>query len=879
MPLKRMVACPVMLLVAALVLSPCEYSARGEPEENGNAAVSTPDENVRDMVETSLEAEADTLDELKTTLENLDQYEKAVDATLTAISLQHTAQKSLLLTPESDVQKIIEAQSDNASAIAGLSDMIGKAKNELASNGTLLSQVDEQILLNQKNLSTVHEQMPDNPLTAKLIRQIKKLDKLLHKKRDTLQKIAQIYEASLKKLNESSDRLTEMRQTFEKTISQKKKEMLFKRGSSSVADFNIAHLDEYLSAVPSLIMSNLRNDFKEIVNVGPVRVSLITLFVVAVLIAALRFKHRISQWCRGTNIAGDYPWRSVVIQMASRSLPLGWLTLVLYFFAFIQNYYATIFLSGIGFVLAYAWLWTRWGLDMITLGNRTGCQPLPEPIAIRLRRLMHIIRCLTVAAVFPIWIFGRTGIVSMALDFLFTLVLAVWAFFFVRRFRAPLPEKPRLPPPLRALSRLTVAVVYLIPLGGISISLFGFQTLSGYWLVSWGLSLSIILWSWITFNMIREWHARFRATSLSASGETGKNRPLMWFCIQISWLTWLWMTLVGLIFSWYFDKTRFLKSIMELMNLSLTLGSLDISLSRLLEAAVVLLLIHMLTRVWPKLFEEKFLADSGMNAGLKSSITVITTYVIWTFGFLMVLNILGVDFKSMAVAFGGLGIGLGFGLQAIFNNFFSGIILLFERPIQVGDVIEVGGVWGEVKKINVRATLIQTYDNATLLIPNSEFISGQVTNWSFKDFRVRRSINIGVAYGSDVELVQKTLFEIADTVQDVYKYPKPVVLFKDFGDSALLFQLRVWTHVDNGLTVETAIRFAVDREFRKNRIEIPFPQRDIHIRSVKDPESRPAACATTGSETPDAERLREPVPDIPDRDIDGHSDTADDNLT
>ena len=147
-------------------------------------------------------------------------------------------------------------------------------------------------------------------------------------------------------------------------------------------------------------------------------------------------------------------------------------------------------------------------------------------------------------------------------------------------------------------------------------------------------------------------------------------------------------------------------------------------------------------------------------------------------------------------------------------------------------MIEVGGIWGEVKQINVRATLIQTYDNASLLIPNSEFISGQVTNWSFKDFRIRRSIDIGVAYGSDVELVQKTLFEIADAVHDVYKYPKPVVLFKDFGDSALMFQLRVWTHVDNGLTVETAIRFAIDREFREKQIEIPFPQQDVHIRSI-----------------------------------------------
>jgi potassium efflux system protein len=380
-------------------------------------------------------------------------------------------------------------------------------------------------------------------------------------------------------------------------------------------------------------------------------------------------------------------------------------------------------------------------------------------------------------------------------------------------------------------------------------------------MISWGISLSIVLWSWLTFNLIREWHTHFRKTSTSASTETGKNRPLMWFFIQTSWLTWLWMSMVGLIFAWYFDKTRFFISIAELMNLSLTLGSLSISLFNVLETAIVLLLTHVLTRVWPKVFQEKFLADSGMNAGIKSSITVITTYVIWTLGFLVVLNILGVDFKHMAVAFGGLGIGLGFGLQALFNNFSSGIILLFERPIQVGDVVEVGGIWGEVKKINVRATLIQTYDNASLLIPNSEFVSGQVTNWSFKDFRVRRSINIGVAYGSDVERVRKILLEIADAIQNVYKYPKPVVLFTDFGDSALVFQLRVWTHVDNCLTVETDIRFAIEREFKEKQIEIAFPQRDIHIRSIKAANFKPIGRSDAADET-------FPHDDIPDGHID-----------
>ena len=142
-------------------------------------------------------------------------------------------------------------------------------------------------------------------------------------------------------------------------------------------------------------------------------------------------------------------------------------------------------------------------------------------------------------------------------------------------------------------------------------------------------------------------------------------------------------------------------------------------------------------------------------------------------------------------------------------------------------------MWAQVKKINVRSTVVQTYDNASLIIPNADFISNQVTNWSFKDKRIRRNISVGVAYGSDIELVRETLLEISKDTKKVLRNPKPDVVFRDFGDSALIFQLRVWTDIDNMLIVETDIRFKIDKLFKERKIEISFPQRDIHIRSVE----------------------------------------------
>jgi small-conductance mechanosensitive channel len=223
----------------------------------------------------------------------------------------------------------------------------------------------------------------------------------------------------------------------------------------------------------------------------------------------------------------------------------------------------------------------------------------------------------------------------------------------------------------------------------------------------------------------------------------------------------------------------------------------------------------------------------NFERGLKDSIITITTYVFWGLGLILALGVLGVNATSLAVVFGALSIGIGFGLQNIFNNFISGLILLFERPIQVGDYVEVNGVWAEVKKINVRSTIVQTFDNSTVIIPNSDFISQQVTNWSFKDPRMRRHVDVGVAYGSDIELVRKTLLDIAANTTDILNYPLPDVLFLDHGDSALIFRLRFWTHVDKYFSTTTDVRFQLDRRFRELNIEIAFPQRDIHIRSAE----------------------------------------------
>jgi len=211
---------------------------------------------------------------------------------------------------------------------------------------------------------------------------------------------------------------------------------------------------------------------------------------------------------------------------------------------------------------------------------------------------------------------------------------------------------------------------------------------------------------------------------------------------------------------------------------------------------------------------------------------------------LIALSVAGVTFQNVAIIAGALSVGIGFGLQNIVNNFVSGLILLFERPISTGDWIVVGNVEGYVRRISIRSTQIQTFDHADVIVPNSELISGSVTNWMLHDSYGRVRVPIGVAYGSDTEAVKSTLLRIAhehpQIVQNVRGVPDPYVLFLSFGDSALSFELRAFVRdVDQRLIVLSDLNFAIDAAFREAGIELPFPQRDVHLIEPRRPAREP----------------------------------------
>jgi len=267
----------------------------------------------------------------------------------------------------------------------------------------------------------------------------------------------------------------------------------------------------------------------------------------------------------------------------------------------------------------------------------------------------------------------------------------------------------------------------------------------------------------------------------------------------------------------------------------LTIGNFELTLWSLFYLLVLLFLLFYVTSKLRKWLVYKALAKSNIELGVRIAVGTILRYVVVLIGLFIILQTFGIDLSSVTILAGALGVGIGFGLQNVTNNFVSGLIILFERPIKVGDRIEVADITGDVTKISMRATTITTNDNISVIVPNSEFISSTVINWSHTDRDIRLNIPVGVSYNEDPEKVKNVLLEVVDANSGVLRNPKPDVLFDKYDDSSINFSLRVWTseYINRPGVLKSQLYFEIFKRFRKEGIEIPFPQRDIHIKNTE----------------------------------------------
>lgn len=263
------------------------------------------------------------------------------------------------------------------------------------------------------------------------------------------------------------------------------------------------------------------------------------------------------------------------------------------------------------------------------------------------------------------------------------------------------------------------------------------------------------------------------------------------------------------------------------------LANNDISLGTILYVILTFVILAWLAKRVKKILVENILVKANLDHGARATIGTVTKFFILMIGTIVIIQSAGIDLSALTLLAGALGVGIGFGLQNITDNFISGVIILFEKPIKVGDRIEVGDVQGNVMSISFRATQVLTNDNISIIVPNSEFISSSVINWSHNDRNIRFRIPVGVSYKEDPEKIKRILLDVADANPHVLKNPASTVLFDEYGDSSLNFFLAIWTttHTDRPRVLKSELYFEIFKRFKQENVEIPFPQRDLHIKT------------------------------------------------
>src|SRR5262245_16079197 len=267
-----------------------------------------------------------------------------------------------------------------------------------------------------------------------------------------------------------------------------------------------------------------------------------------------------------------------------------------------------------------------------------------------------------------------------------------------------------------------------------------------------------------------------------------------------------------------------MNAVVDLLTRRFDLGSLSFTPASLMLGAALLIALNIVSRILRRLLRDRFLPRAGIARGVSIALATLVYYLLMIVGTLMLLPVMvsGFNLHTLSLMLGAISFGIGFGLRNIADNFVSGLILLIERPIKVGDRIQVGDTFGDVLEIKARATIVRTNDNIDIIVPNSEFISSRVTNMTYRDNRVRMRMPVGVHYRSDVHVVRQALVDAALAVESVLRDPPPEAMFKEFADSALNFELWVWTETrfNSPTRFRSEVNFQIWEKFKARGIEV-----------------------------------------------------------
>jgi len=363
-------------------------------------------------------------------------------------------------------------------------------------------------------------------------------------------------------------------------------------------------------------------------------------------------------------------------------------------------------------------------------------------------------------------------------------------------------------------------------------NIFGYAALSRYLFERFVLTLFLLALVLVIRAIIRPYF--YQIDEWLAQNKTDKKSEQLvffWLCLLLDLiLFFICLPFIARIFG---TEWQYIQDTMKQAFFGFKVGNMTISIANIGAGLLVFLVLLFLTRVIQRILDQKILPKTNMDTSVRQSITQVLGYVGLIIALMASISTVGFDLTNLALIAGALSVGIGFGLQSIVSNFVSGLILLFERPIKVGDWVITNSGEGIVKKISVRATVVETFDRTSIIVPNAELISSSVKNWTHDDRIGRVIINVGVSYSSDPQQVRDILMDVINQDIDIIKNPKPVVYFKDFADSALIFDVRffIW-NIQDMYAISSKVRFSIWDAFKDAEIEISFPQRDLHIRTA-----------------------------------------------
>ena len=825
----------------------------GPPVAEVPAGTMNPYQLLENSIQENLAVEKKQLDQRLNRLAKAKEFEQLCWERLDTYRIQLSAHRNILILPTIKYYELQEAYSQHQVTLNRLTERVAEIEDRLAQTSDTLSKIRAKLDSYESQKAEIRDESAEAERLDRIRKELNQLTETVSAQVEILKDIQAIYGDLLERTQRLKSEYQMVAEQFDGIIAKREQQRLLQRSVNPLSQLGLQQIRIEAERLQTKFMQffSLRNWQ----NIGVSDKKAYTLFALSyfLLLAAIEvvlgFCRRICTGLRDVLKEKNKFWQFLAIRLIRRSLFLLGAILFIQFFPVKPAYEFTplfVFLRILADLLILLLL-VRWGLNFLKVLWAHTESPFLRFLYFDLKVLLYGV--LGFGGIYYLFEAGLcvNCVLLVLTRILFELVLLGWSFFFWHRFRhyskaSALSEYPW----FAYIKPLLPAVGYLLVLLGIFFELIGYGAMASFWYTSLAKTAAVLLWIGVLYMAIHEISPVGSSEVSEEDLEPGaeKPMPIRMFLIRLSKTALFVMLFLGVPMAWG-ARREYLADFFYAVNYQLKLGSFQISLLDLGIALLVILLTHTVVIVAKAVLKDQILAHRELEPGLKDSITTITGYIAWVIGIMIVFRVIGISAASLAVLFGAVGIGIGFGLQNIFNNFLSGIILLFERPIQVGDVVEVNGIWGTVAKINVRATQVKTYDNADLIIPNADLISRQLTNWSFKDARVRRTITVGVAYGSDIQLVRETLNRIALNHQRVYRRPQPEVLFSDFGESALIFKLRVWVHINYFLSVETDIRFEINKAFKELGIHIPLPQRDVHFKSghvtaTEPPQGDPA---------------------------------------